>query len=104
VGAGVWLALHPVAAYPISISAFFKRRLSGAFEMVLIVDPYANRHLSRDDIRLVNRVAEAVAETYEDIDPGLIARAIDATYRTGMQPVALKQHVERHLALRRVRG
>jgi hypothetical protein len=63
--------------------------------MVLLIDPYANRHLSMADIRLVNQVAGALFEEVED--PAVLIRAIHASYRRGMDPAALKTHVQRHL-------
>ncbi len=69
--------------------------------MVLIIDPYANRHLSRSDIRLVNQVAGVLMDDHDDLDPHDVAGAITHTYRTGMRADALRQHVERHLRLRR---
>jgi hypothetical protein len=68
--------------------------------MLLIIDPYANRHLSMADIRLVNKVAGALVDAHDDLDPGLLARAIGQAYRSGMQAQVLKQHVERNLGLR----
>jgi hypothetical protein len=52
------------------------------------------------DIRLVNKVAGALADAHDDLDPGLLARAIGQAYRSGMQAQVLKQHVERSLGLR----
>jgi hypothetical protein len=68
--------------------------------MVLIIDPYANGNLSIADIRLVNKVAGALVEAHEDLDPGVLAGAIRQAYRSGMQAQVLKQHVERSLGLR----
>jgi D-alanyl-D-alanine dipeptidase len=65
--------------------------------MVLLIDPYANRHLSMADIRLLNRVAAAMADAHEDLDPSDLAGAIVNAYRPGMAAQALMMHTERHL-------
>jgi hypothetical protein len=67
--------------------------------MVLLIDPYANRHLSMADIRLVNRVAGDLFDEVED--PALLINAIRASYRRGMAPEALKTHVQRYLRTHR---
>jgi len=65
--------------------------------MVLLIDPYANRHLSMADIRLLNRVAAAMADAHEEMDPSDLAGAIINAYRPGMGAQALMQHTERSL-------
>jgi hypothetical protein len=67
--------------------------------MVLLIDPYANRHLSMADIRLLNKVAGALAEAHDELDPGELADAVTAAYRPGMQAQALVMHIERGLRL-----
>ncbi len=63
--------------------------------MVLLIDPYAHRHLSRADIRLVNQVAGDLFDEVED--PLDLINAIRASYRQGMAREALRTHVQRHL-------
>jgi len=65
--------------------------------MVLLIDPYANRHLSMADIRLLNRVAAVMADAHEEMDLSDLAGAIVNAYRPGMNPQALMQHTERSL-------
>jgi hypothetical protein len=67
--------------------------------MFLLIDPYANRHLSMSEIKLLNSVAGVIAEAHEDLDLELLAGAIKHAYRAGMQPQVLKAHVERDLGL-----
>jgi hypothetical protein len=67
--------------------------------MVLLIDPYAHRHLSMADIRLVNKVAGALFDEVDD--PAVLIRALHATYRTGMAMEALKVHVRRYLKERK---
>ncbi len=69
--------------------------------MVLLIDPYANRHLSMADVRLVNRVADDLYNAHDDLDPERLAGAIRTAYRSGMRADALKIHVERSLGLQR---
>jgi hypothetical protein len=68
--------------------------------MVLLIDPYANPHLSMADIRLLNKVAAAMADAHEEMDPSDLAGAIVNAYRPGMQAQALMQHAERQLRRR----
>jgi hypothetical protein len=72
--------------------------------MFLLIDPYANRHLSRSDIRVVNQVAGELFNAHDDLDLGVLAGAISSAYRSGMRADALKLHVERDLGLRRRPG
>jgi len=65
--------------------------------MVLLIDPYANPHLSMADIRLLNKVAAAMAEAHEEMEVSDLAGAIINVYRPGMQARALMQHTERSL-------
>jgi hypothetical protein len=69
--------------------------------MVLLIDPYANRHLSMADIRFLNRVAAAMADAHEELDPSDLAGAIVNSYRPGMGAQVLMQHAERTLRARR---
>jgi len=71
--------------------------------MFLLIDPYANQHLSMAEIRLVNKVAIALLRDHEDLDSSVLARAIGKAYRHGMQDHALKLHVERDLGLTNAR-
>jgi len=65
--------------------------------MVLLIDPYANPHLSMADIRLLNRVAAAMADAHDEMDPSDLAGAIINAYRPGMGAQALMIHTERQL-------
>jgi hypothetical protein len=67
--------------------------------MFLLIDPYANRHLSMSEIKLLNNVAGVIAGAHDDLDLEQLAGAIKHAYRAGMQPHALKAHVERDLGL-----
>jgi hypothetical protein len=68
-------------------------------QMILLFDPYANRHWSMAEIRLVNKVADALFLAHDDLDLGRLDRAIRNAYRPGTHPHALKTHVERDLKL-----
>jgi hypothetical protein len=74
--------------------------------MTLIFDPYAYRHWSFSDVRVVNKVADVLVEAHEDIDMNLLSFAIRSAYRPGMQAQALMMHVARDLRLeeRRLRA
>jgi hypothetical protein len=67
--------------------------------MILLFDPYANPHLSMAEIRLVNKVADALFLSHDNLDLDRLGQAIRKSYRPGMQAFALKTHVERDLQL-----
>jgi hypothetical protein len=67
--------------------------------MILLFDPYANPNFSMADIRLVNKVADELFLTHDNLDLRLLGHAIRSAYRPGMHPHALKTHVERDLQL-----
>ncbi len=67
--------------------------------MILLFDPYANPSFSMADIRLVNKVADALFLAHDDLDLGRLGRAIRKNYRPGMHPDALQIHVERDMEL-----
>ncbi len=66
--------------------------------MILLFDPYANRQWSMSDIRLVNKVADALICAHEDIDLKALSGSIHSLYKPGMQAHALMVHVSRQLA------
>jgi hypothetical protein len=57
--------------------------------MTLLFDPYAYRHWSFSDVRVVNKVADALVEAHEDIDLNWLSFAITKAYRPGMRAHAL---------------
>jgi hypothetical protein len=67
--------------------------------MILLFDPYANRHWSMADVRLVNKVADALFIAHADLDLAALNRAIRKFYRPGMHAHALMLHVTRELHL-----
>jgi len=67
--------------------------------MIMLFDPYANPDFSMADIRLVNKVADALFLAHDDLDLNRLGRAIRANYRRGMHPHALQMHVERDMKL-----
>ena len=52
--------------------------------MILLFDPYANRQWSMSDVRLVNKVADALYAAHENLDLSELSTAIRRTYRPGM--------------------
>lgn len=69
--------------------------------MILLFDPYANRHWSIADVRLVNKVADALYAAHDDLDLTALSTAIRRAYRPGMHAHALMLHVSRELRLPR---
>jgi len=69
--------------------------------MILLFDPYANRQWSMSDVRLVNKVADALYAAHENLDLSELNTAIRRTYRPGMHAHALMLHVSRELRLPR---
>jgi hypothetical protein len=69
--------------------------------MILLFDPYANRQWSMSDVRLVNKVADALYAAHENLDLSELSRAIRRAYRPGMHAHALMLHVSRELRLPR---
>ena len=61
--------------------------------MLLLFDPYAYPLWSMSDVRVVNKVADAVFSANEDIDLTELSGAIRSVYRPGMQAQALMMHV-----------
>ena len=67
--------------------------------MILLFDPYANRHWSMSDVRLVNKVADALFLAHDELDLSALTAAIRKIYRPGMHAHALMLHGSRELRL-----
>ncbi len=65
--------------------------------MYLLFDPYTNRQWSMMDIRLVNKVADALLSENENLDPSEIVGAIRNVFRPGMSAEPLRVHATRRL-------
>ncbi len=65
--------------------------------MYLLFDPYTNRQWSMMDIRLVNKVADALLHANENLDPGDVVVAIRNVFRPGMAAQPLLLHATRRL-------
>jgi len=68
--------------------------------MFLLFDPYTNRQWSMTDIRLVNKVADALLEANENLEPSEVVGAIRNVFRPGMGAQPLMLHARRRLHAR----
>ena len=68
--------------------------------MFLLFDPYTNRQWSMMDIRLVNKVADALLDADENLEPSEVVGAIRNVFRPGMGAQPLMQHAARRLRTR----
>jgi len=65
--------------------------------LFLLFDPYSDRQWSMGEIRLLNKVADAMICANDDIDPREIAGAIRHVFRPGMDAQPLLVHATRRL-------
>jgi hypothetical protein len=80
------------AEIPVCVACHIVSRCRGAI-MLLLFDPYAHPLWSISDVRVVNKVADAVVSANEDIDLAELSFAIRSVYRPGMKAQALMVHV-----------
>ena len=66
---------------------------------MLKIDPYVYRHLSFDDIKIMDTVAHIITGNHEDFSEDLIVETILKTFKSGMKARALQIHVQRLLSL-----
>ncbi len=66
---------------------------------MLLIDPYAYKHLSFKDIKFLNAVVDAIVSEKDEIDIKLLIITTLALYKPGMNKHALKTHVYRELKL-----